>query len=464
MFLANSPEVVGEGEPGLVGHRVRRDRILPAQHRRIDAELVGGDVDHALDDIGRLGTAVAAIGAHRIGVGQHRRHVHVHRRRLVDARERAEIAHEGLPADLQERADIGDEVDAQSQEMAVIVERELGFGDVVACLAVREERLRARADPFHRPAGDLGRPQHQRRLVVDRALHPERAADVAGHDAHLVLGDFEHELAELFAEGEVALQRGVDGVVIVIGTIDADGAARLHAGGGHAVDHEAMLDDLVGLGEGGIGLGLVAFEMHEADVVRAVVPNQRRARLDRFLGGDDRGQRLVVDLDQLGRVGGLMRRFGHHERDIVADPADAVARQRAVARLIEGRAVTPLRAGRHREIAEAGIVPVLAGEHGEHAGCGLGLGDIDALDARMRVRRAQHVARHGAGKHHVADVVALAPDQPRIFEPRDRLTYSPLTRHCSPLPLCSECFSTERQIASCHRQRRASRACETMPR
>ncbi len=197
-----------------------------------------------------------------------------------------------------------------------------------------------------------------------------------------------------------------------------------------------MLDDLVGLGEGRVGLGLVAFEMHEADVVRAIVPHQRRARLDRFLGGDDRRQRLVVDLDQLGRVHRLMRGLGDDEGDVVADPADAVARQRAVARLIERRAVAALRPGRHRQIAEAGIVPVLAGEHRQHAGRGLGLGHVDALDLRMRMRRAQHVARHRARKHHVADVVALAPDQPRVFEPRDRLTYCPLA-HCTPLALSS---------------------------
>ena len=129
--------VVGEGEPGLVRHRVRRDGVLPPQLRRIDAQLVGGDIDHALDDVGGLGPAVAAIGPHRIGVGEHRRDVDIHRRRLVDAGQRAEIADEGLPADLQEGADIGDDVDAQPEEIAVLVERQLGVGDVVARLRRR---------------------------------------------------------------------------------------------------------------------------------------------------------------------------------------------------------------------------------------------------------------------------------------------------------------------------------------
>ena len=200
-----------------------------------------------------------------------------------------------------------------------------------------------------------------------------------------------------------------------------------------------MLDDLVGLGEGLVGLGLVAFEMHEADVVRAVVPDQRRARLDRLRGGDDRGQRLVVDLDQLGRVHRLMHGLGHHEGDVVADPAHAVARQRAVARLIERRAVAALRAGRHRQIAEAGIVPVLAGEHRQHAGRGLGLGRVDALDLRVRVRRAQHIARHRARETSCRRRSCPRPGPAaglRTAGPVDQFPIHPLHTSCA----CSECF------------------------
>ena len=100
--------VVGEGEPGLERHGVGRDVVAPPQLGRIDAELVGGEIDHALDHIGRLGPAVAAIGPHRVGVGEHRGHVGMHGGRAVDAGERAEIAGEGLHAGLQIGADVGD--------------------------------------------------------------------------------------------------------------------------------------------------------------------------------------------------------------------------------------------------------------------------------------------------------------------------------------------------------------------
>ena len=273
--------IVGEGEPGLERHRVGRDGVFPPQLRRIDAELVGGDVDDALDDVGGFRPAVAAIGPHRIGVGEHRRHVGIDGGRLVDARQRAEIAHEGLPADLQESAHIGDDVHAQAKEVAILVERKLGVGHIVARLAVAEEGLGARTDPLHRAAGDLGRPQHQRHLVIDGALHAEGAADVAGDDAYLVLRHLQHGFRQLVAEREVALERGVDRVVVVVRAINADRAARLHARRGDAVDHEVMLDDMGRFRERGVGRGLVAFQMHEADVVGAVVPDQRGAGLDR---------------------------------------------------------------------------------------------------------------------------------------------------------------------------------------
>ena len=155
--LLELARVVGEGERGLERHRLRRDVVLPAQLRRIDLQLLGGDVDHALDHVGRLGPAVAAVGAARLGVGEHRRRLHIHRGRAVDAGERAEIAGVGLEARLQIGAGVDDRADAEGEESAVLVERKLGVGDVVARLRVGQERLRARAHPFHRAAGDLSR-------------------------------------------------------------------------------------------------------------------------------------------------------------------------------------------------------------------------------------------------------------------------------------------------------------------
>ena len=57
-----------------------------------------------------------------------------------------------------------------------------------------------------------------------------------------------------------------------------------------------------------------------------------------------------------------------------------------------------------------------AGEHAEHAGRGLGLGDVDALDARMRVRRKHGHAVALAGQADVVDVAASAEQKALVFD------------------------------------------------
>jgi hypothetical protein len=50
----------------------------------------------------------------------------------------------------------------------------------------------------------------------------------------------------------------------------------------------------------------------------------------------------------------------------------------------------------------------------------------------MGVGRPQHMAERHAGQHHVVDIAPATPDQPRILETRDRLTYTELV-HQPPL-------------------------------
>ena len=224
------------------------------------------------------------------------------------------------------------------------------------------------------------------------------------------------------------LQGGVGGVAAVGRVVVADAAARLHGGGGDPVDHEAVLDHVVGLGEGGVGRGLVAEQLHEADIVGAIVPHPRRALGGRLRGRGNRRQRLVVDLDQLGGVERLVGGLRHHEGDVVADPAHLVLGQRRVGRL-EHAAVAQLEPARDRQVAPAGGLPVGAGEHRQHAGRRLGLGRVDRADACVGVRRTQHVAERHAGQRHVADVAAAALEQPRVLETGHALTDREFT-HC----------------------------------
>ena len=137
----------------------------------------------------------------------------------------------------------------------------------------------------------------------------------------------------------------MDDVAVFRRQIDADGAARLHRGRGDAVDDETVLHNMRGLGKGRIGCGLVAEQFHETDIVGAAVPDLRGAGLGCLGGGDDRGKRLVVDLNHFGGVVRLCRGFGDHKRNRIADPAHAVFGQHRVGGLEHRRAVAALESG-----------------------------------------------------------------------------------------------------------------------
>ena len=101
----------------------------------------------------------------------------------------------------------------------------------------------------------------------------------------------------------------------------------------------------------------------------------RLARLER-LGGVGHGrQRVVVDLDQLGRVLGLEPGLGHDEGHVVAHIVDLVLAQDRVLRVGAVGAVAVL----HRdEAGQARIAHVGRGVDRQHAGGGLGGTQVDA--------------------------------------------------------------------------------------
>ena len=316
--------------------------------------------------------------------------------------------------------------------MAVVVDRQLGLGDVVARLGVAEEGLGPCARPFDRPPGQLRGEQHQRNLVVDRRFHAKAAADVAGDDAHLALRHLKDLPRQFRAIGVGALQGRVDRVVVGCGVVVADAAARLHRRGGHAVDDEFVPDDVRGIGEGGIGRRLVAFEIDKRDIVGAILPDAWRARLDRIGGRDAGRQRLVLDRDQFGRVRRLMGALGDDKGDVIADPAHPVLDQGRVARPKSRQTVAPFVPRGGGQVTPTRGLPICPRQYRQHARRGFGRGRIDRADPGMRMRRAQHMAKYHPRQHHVVDIAAAAAQKPRILEPRHRLPQRKLTHHCPP--------------------------------
>ena len=153
-----------------------------------------------------------------------------------------------------------------ASDAVVLVEGDRGFGDMVAALGVGQERFGAFGGPFHRAAELLRREKDERVFVIDERLHAEAAADVFGDDAQFRVFDAEDVLGDAGAHAVDALAAGVERVFVGCLVVGAEAGARLHR-----VDDDALVDELQrrdvrGLGEGGVGRGLVAQFVVERDV------------------------------------------------------------------------------------------------------------------------------------------------------------------------------------------------------
>ena len=128
----------------------------------------------------------------------------------------------------------------------------------------------------------------------------------------------------------------------------------------------------------------------------------RRARLHGNFRIEHRGQKLVFDLEQ---AAGFFRRclgLGHAGRDPLADEAHDIVEDVGVVGIDQMILV------RRRRVELARHV--LPGEHGDHARHGHRLVALDGLDARMRMRRAQHLQMQRAFGRNVERVARLAGD------------------------------------------------------
>ena len=186
--------------------------------------------------------------------------------------------------------------------------------------------------------------------AVERDL--ERARDLAAHAEDVLRGVPDRQLVAVPVR---------------------DRPVRLHAVVEHVRGLDRELDRDVRLGEAPRDVAALV-RVRSAAQQRAVRVDPDRARSQRRLGVDHVGQRLVLHLDQVQRVARLVRGFGDHERDLVADVPQFRIEQPAPA-------VVP------RQLRRVG-----RGQHQAHARRGLGLRGVEARDAGVGVRAPQHRA------------------------------------------------------------------------
>jgi hypothetical protein len=179
-----------------------------------------------------------------------------------------------------------------------------------------------------------------------------------------------------------------------------DHAARLDRVRDQALLAVAALDRHLGARE--LIVDLAGRELPRVAVVRTeLFVHERRALVERTLCIDDDRQWLVVDPHELRGVARRLPAVRDDDGNAVADVACFVDREWAVIRLVRLLRRQP-RAG-ERGLPFVGEVG--AGERGDHVAVRERARDIDALDARVRIRTAHDRHPHHAGQAHVVDVL-----------------------------------------------------------
>jgi hypothetical protein len=244
-------------------------------------------------------------------------------------------------------------------------------------------------------------------LDVRADLVAEAAADVLRDEAELVdpdpQGRRHHDLREA-GELVVRVDRPLRGAAVVL----HDRAAGLERRRREPVEVQALdPHDLVGLGECRVVVAVV--EVARPDHVGADVVVQDRGRgVGRLLGIENGLEWLVIDLHQLGGVAGQLARHRGDRDDGLADVPHAAHGKREV---------LDVAARRRRDLEErvgrrGDLLPDQRPVHTLELGR---LGDVDARDRRMRVRRAHEVHVCHPVALHVVDEHTLALDEPLVL-------------------------------------------------
>ncbi len=372
-------------------------------------------IDQALDDIGRLGAAGAAIGIDRHGIGIGAAQSHIGDRDVVNARRHADAE----PRDIgrvarQIRAHVSDDIEIEREEAALVVERHARGGDVVAALAVAEEMLAALGHPFHRLPRAFRRHRRQRIFAIGKELGAEAAADIGRDDPHLVRRDLEHLAANDVADDVAAL--AADGERVAIAIVLGDDAAGVEIVGDQPLIDQRDFHLVCRLGEGAARGFLIADGGLESEIARPIRPDLRGAGFERRHGADHVRQRLPVDGDGLGGVFGLGERVGNDEGNGVADVADDIARQNRIRRHDDRHVGDHARRRQRSKIGH-----VLGCQQQPHAGHRPYFTEVADAESRVRVRRAQHDRVQTSGRREVGDVVSGAAQQRGVLLARQCL-------------------------------------------
>ena len=375
-------------------------RVQQAELEGVDARLLGELVHVRLEGEGQLRRAVAAhglrVGVVRVDAGGLEAHV----RHLVEAGRRHHHdrgrgrAPRGIGAIVKNEADVA--------------EGQLALG-VAALADLGPDRLPGRGgeellfpveEDLHRPPRAVGQQDGDVLEGVGVQLRAEAAPD--GGVDHPHLAAHPHGL-ERFLEVGLGHARdlgdGVDGEVLarVEGGHAAGGA---HAAVGHPARLEVALHDVGGRRfprldvAGGELPRQTQAVVGDGLALGVLVVDERRALGEGLLGVEDRGQVLVLHLDELEGFLGDLRCGGRDRRHLVAIGAHAV--------LLQGHVVF--------EQAEADLGRVVGGQHRLDSGERVGFRGVDGEDLRVGPGGVEDLPEQHPRKGEVVDELRPTDD------------------------------------------------------
>ncbi len=403
------------------GGRLRRiavvgKQIAPADFQGVHADLGGCEFDQPFGDRHRQRVADRAVLAHHILIGEH----HARLRAVIPAGVRSadqvddlvRLDAAGARVD-RVGADAGQVVDLEGGDGAVFLDADFRLHTMVARVNVGDEALDAVGDEFHRPLEQLGQ-RHGRHLVgIGVHLDAERAADVFGQHAHLLVRQTE-VLGEQVLHHVRRLRALVHRHALFARVPVGHDRARLVGNTGMTAEHEGGLDHRVGGGKRVIDLADVELAL-ETEIVAERGMNHRSLAVERGFRIDYRRQFLVRHLDQFAaifRLGARARDHGAYRFALPAGDIDG-----------DGRLWRRFEALEMREHADPGrhhFGEFRSGDHGDHAGRFLRRVGLDADDARVRIRRAHESDMRHARQRDVADILPAPLREPLQIRPRHR--------------------------------------------
>ena len=402
----------GEGvRIGAVG-----DQVFPAELRRIDAELLGREIDDALGEGDGDRMAHRAVLAGDVLVGEH--HVHLRPVLLVLVRAAREIDHlvaldpAGAGID-RVRTDGGEIPEIEGENFTFPGARDPDPRLVLAGVDVGEEGLEPVGDELDRAAQHHRNRRGRHFVGVHVHLDAEGPADVLADHPHVCLGDAEVAREDVLHHvgclgGMVDRQRVLRRVVI------GEDRASLERHAGVAAELVGLLDDDVRFCERLVDAPRVE-PAREADVVAEIGVNDDLAG-ERFLHVGDHRQLLPIGLDVLQGVLALRAGFGHHRRHRLALAARALDRDGELRRRFDA-----LEMAEHTDPRLAVLGDRAAVECRDHARLARGLRQIEALEPRVRVGAAEEHDVRQPRKAQVVDVSAAALQEAPGVRARDAL-------------------------------------------